>query len=60
MAILRLSRKMKPAKPDNELEFISASVFEGAYGVGGLKFGMSLLSLFRRGVIVASAALGAP
>jgi hypothetical protein len=38
---------MKPAKPDNELEFISASVFEGEYGVAGLKFGKSLLSFFR-------------
>jgi len=60
MAILRLSRKIKPDNRDKWLKFISSGVSKAGYGFAGLKFGVSLLSLFRRGLIVASAALGAP
>jgi len=46
MSVLRLSRKIKPEKRDNALEFISSGVSKGEYGFDGLKFGKSFAESF--------------
>ena len=45
MSILRRCRKIKPAKPEDDVKFILQGVSNGKYGVGQQRFGSLLQNL---------------